>query len=161
MIILCFIILMYRRIDGKSLNGYFLENVHSRLQILQFYSLYIRCFCLGRFCASFPFLTFSFNARYKNRVMDLKELYTTAELAKFALSEEEAEKLSKEVSRMLEYFSMMMKVDISGLDPTSYILQKENRTRDDSIIEAERNPDGIIEMAPERDGRFFVIPNVL
>ncbi len=93
--------------------------------------------------------------------MDLKELYTTAELAKFALSEEEAEKLSKEVSRMLEYFSMMMKVDISGLDPTSYILQKENRTRDDSIIEAERNPDGIIEMAPERDGRFFVIPNVL
>ncbi len=93
--------------------------------------------------------------------MDLKELYITAELAKLDLSEEEALKLSKEVSRMLEYFSMMMKVDVEGLDPTSYILQKENRTREDSIPEEERNPDGILEMAPERDDRFFVIPNVL
>ncbi len=93
--------------------------------------------------------------------MDLKELYVTAELAKLALSEEEALKLSEEVSRMLEYFSMMMKVDVSALDPTSYILQKENRTRADSVITDNSVPERLLEMAPERDDRFYVIPNVL
>ncbi len=93
--------------------------------------------------------------------MDLKELYVTAELAKLALSEEEAVKLSEEVSRMLEYFSMMMKVDVSELDPTSYILQKENRSRDDSVISDNSVTDSLLDMAPEREDRFFVIPNVL
>lgn len=93
--------------------------------------------------------------------MDLKELYVTAELAKLALSEEEALKLSEEVSRMLEYFSMMMKVDVSELDPTSYILQKENRTRADSVITDNSVPERLLDMAPERDDRFYVIPNVL
>ncbi len=93
--------------------------------------------------------------------MDLKELYITAELAKLALSKEEALKLSEEVSRMLEYFSMMMKVDVTDLDPTSYILQKENRTREDSLSTEAAPHDTLLDLAPERDDRFIVIPNVL
>ncbi len=93
--------------------------------------------------------------------MELEELYITAGLAKLALTEKEALKLSKEVSRMLEYFSLMKEVDVSSLDPTSHILQKENRTREDSPSSEENVSNKLLDLAPERDERFIVIPNVL
>ncbi len=93
--------------------------------------------------------------------MDLKELYTTAELAKLELNKMEAEKLALEVSKMLEYFSVMMNVDVSGLEPTNYVLQKVNRTRPDKAAHEKNLSKEIMENAPERDENFIVIPNVL
>ncbi len=94
--------------------------------------------------------------------MDIKELYITASLAKLELNKAEAEKLAGEVSRMLEYFSSMEKIDITSLEPTNYVLQKENRTRDDSESAPDTmTPEKILVQAPIRDDRFIVIPNVL
>lgn len=94
--------------------------------------------------------------------MDIKELYITASLAKLELNKAEAEKLAGEVSRMLEYFSSMEKIDITSLEPTNYVLQKENRTRHDSESAPDTmTPEKILAQAPMRDDRFIVIPNVL
>ena len=53
-----------------------------------------------------------------------KELSITAALACMELSEEETRRLGKEVTGMLEYFSRMMEVDISALEPTTHALLK-------------------------------------
>jgi len=93
--------------------------------------------------------------------MDTKELYQTASLARLELDEKEAEKLSKEVSQMLEYFSLMAEVNVEGLEPTTHALMKNNRLRPDSIAEQKVDPDEMLENAPDLEDRFVLIPNVL
>lgn len=92
--------------------------------------------------------------------MNLDELYLTARLAKLDLGEKEAEKLAVEVSRMLEYFSVMEKVSVEGLDATVQTLGQENITRAD-IVSSVDVTDKLISNAPESEGRFIIIPNVL
>jgi aspartyl-tRNA(Asn)/glutamyl-tRNA(Gln) amidotransferase subunit C len=92
--------------------------------------------------------------------MNLDELYLTAKLAKLDLGEKEAEKLAIEVSRMLEYFSVMEKVSVEGLDATVQTLGQENITRAD-IVSSIDVTEKLISNAPESEGRFIIIPNVL
>jgi aspartyl-tRNA(Asn)/glutamyl-tRNA(Gln) amidotransferase subunit C len=92
--------------------------------------------------------------------MKLDELYVTAKLAKLDLGEAEAEKLAVEVSRMLEYFSIMEKVDVSGLDATVQTLGNENRTRPDEVKTVDVR-DKILANAPETEDSFITIPKVL
>ncbi len=92
--------------------------------------------------------------------MNLDELYLTAKLAKLDLGEKEAEKLAVEVSRMLEYFSIMEKVSVDGLDATVQTLGQENITRQD-IVSSVDVTEKLISNAPESEGRFIIIPNVL
>ena len=92
--------------------------------------------------------------------MNLDELYLTAKLAKLDLGEKEAEKLAVEVSRMLEYFSVMEKVDVTGLDATVQIPGQENIIRPDTVSSIDVT-EKLISNAPESEGRFIIIPNVL
>jgi len=92
--------------------------------------------------------------------MKLDELYLTARLAKLDLDEREAEKLSIEVGRMLEYFSVMEKVDVTGLDATVQTHLQENITRAD-IVSSIDVTEKIISNAPQAENRFIIIPNVL
>ena len=92
--------------------------------------------------------------------MQKDELYITASLARLELTEKEADTLSQAVSQMIEYFSMMEKIDVTGLEPTTHVSIGEHRVRKDEVIEstlAER----MIEAAPERDDRFITVPHIL
>ena len=92
--------------------------------------------------------------------MKLDELYVTAKLAKLDLGENEAEKLAVEVSRMLEYFSVMEKVDVDGLEATVQTLGRENRTRAD-VVSSVDVTEKMLSNAPVREDRFIIIPKVL
>lgn len=96
--------------------------------------------------------------------MDTRELHTTASLAHLSLSDEEARELSQQVSRMLEYFSLMRDIDVDSLEPTTHAFSKANRLRQDTEVNGERLShvaDSLLDNAPELEDRFFVIPNVL
>ena len=86
------------------------------------------------------------------------ELQTTAKLAMLDL--EDPKKIEVAVSQMLEYFSKMMEIDVDALEPTTHALVKENRVRDD-VVRAPLNADDLLDKAPNREERFFRIPNVL
>lgn len=98
-----------------------------------------------------------FNACTK---MDREELTATAHMARLHLSEEEIENLQAAVLRMLEYFSKMREVDVAPLEPTTHVLLRQNRVRNDEPS-AEVDPDRLLENAPELEGRLITIPNVL
>ena len=59
--------------------------------------------------------------------MNKEELLTTASLALLELEEGEVDRLGEEVARMLDYFEMMTKLDVDGLEPTTHAFQKTNR----------------------------------
>ena len=84
----------------------------------------------------------------------------TARMARLKLTEEEVESLREAVGRMLAYFSQMMKIAVDELEPTTHALLRENRTREDRETPP-RDPDDLLQNAPEREDRFIVIPNVL
>ena len=89
-----------------------------------------------------------------------EELFITADLARLELDDAEAEKLNQAITQMIEYFSLMDRIDVDTLPPTTHVAVKENRTREDIPAEISL-ADKLIENAPEKDGRFIVVPNVL
>ena len=93
--------------------------------------------------------------------MDRGELDITAELALINLNDDERDKLESAVTQLLEYFSTMDRVDVSGLEPTTHALQEGNRLRQDTPREGTGIADDILEQAPDLEDRFIAIPNVL
>jgi aspartyl-tRNA(Asn)/glutamyl-tRNA(Gln) amidotransferase subunit C len=93
--------------------------------------------------------------------MDRGELDITAELALINLSDDERAELETAVSQLLEYFSTMDLVDVSGLEPTTHALQEGNRLRPDTPRDEAGISDDILEQAPDLEDRFIAIPNVL
>jgi aspartyl-tRNA(Asn)/glutamyl-tRNA(Gln) amidotransferase subunit C len=93
--------------------------------------------------------------------MDSSELDITARLALLELSPEEREQFEREVGRLLEYFSLMDGVDVSGLEPTTHALGQGNRLRADVPRQGGEVADDMLEQAPDLEDRFVAIPNVL
>ncbi len=92
--------------------------------------------------------------------MTKEDILATADLAYLGLKEGEMEALMREVTQILEYFSIMERVDVSGLEATTHALLKQNRLREDSVLEVNISDD-LLANAPELEDRFLVIPNVL
>ena len=92
--------------------------------------------------------------------MDIRELETTAALAQIDLGEGDLARLGDAVSQMLAYFEKMNALDTTGLEATTHALVKDNRVRPDTPV-ISSYADALVEQAPEREDRFFVIPNVL
>ena len=93
--------------------------------------------------------------------MDHGELEVTALLALLELSDEEREGLEQAVGQLLEHFSIMDSLDVTGLEPTTHALQDVNRVRPDIAREDDGAADQILEQAPDLEDRFIAIPNVL
>ncbi len=92
--------------------------------------------------------------------MQKEELFVTASLARLELDEREAEKLNEAITGMIEYFSLMDKIDVDDLPPTTHAASKVNRTRKDLPSDISL-ADKMVENAPEKEGRFITVPNVL
>lgn len=92
--------------------------------------------------------------------MDIRELETTAALALIDLGEGDLARLGDAVSQMLAYFEKMNGLDTGGLEATTHALVRDNRVRPDTIVPSVL-ADSLVDRAPEREDRFFVIPNVL
>jgi aspartyl-tRNA(Asn)/glutamyl-tRNA(Gln) amidotransferase subunit C len=99
--------------------------------------------------------------------MNKEELLKTASLALLELEEGEVDRLGEEVARMLDYFEMMTKLDVDGLEPTTHAFQKTNRLRADVLNNNNNNINNafnrnlIMENGNDVEDDFFVIPNVL
>jgi aspartyl-tRNA(Asn)/glutamyl-tRNA(Gln) amidotransferase subunit C len=92
--------------------------------------------------------------------MDWQELSTTAELANIELDDAEMKSLGEAVEQMFSYFSKMMEVDVSELEPTTHVLLEQSRVRPDRVAD-QGDTDALLENAPDLEDRFIVIPNVL
>ena len=93
--------------------------------------------------------------------MDSSELDITARLALLELSDTERAQFEHEVGQLLEYFSLMDGIDVSGLEPTTHALGQGNRLRADVPADGASLADSILEQAPDLEDRFVAIPNVL
>jgi len=85
------------------------------------------------------------------------EVLHVARLARLALSEEERERFSEQLSAILDAVGKVAELDLSGVEPTAHPLDLVNVWAEDepkpclSVDEALAN-------APDRDGDSFRVP---
>lgn len=79
-----------------------------------------------------------------------------ARLARLALSEEERERMGKELAVILEHAEKIQALDLDGVEPTAHAVAIDNVLRPDEV-KPSLSPDEALANAPEaEDGRFRV-----
>jgi aspartyl-tRNA(Asn)/glutamyl-tRNA(Gln) amidotransferase subunit C len=64
-------------------------------------------------------------------VIDQDQVLHVARLARLRLSAEEVPRMSHELSRVLDHIEKISELDLSGVEPTSHVVELVNVLRDD------------------------------
>jgi aspartyl-tRNA(Asn)/glutamyl-tRNA(Gln) amidotransferase subunit C len=89
-----------------------------------------------------------------------EEVLHIARLARIALTESEIDRLSEQLSHLLEHFEALQQVDTSGVPPTAQSVDLQSVMRDDEVAPS-FPPDDILGNAPRREGGCFRVRAVL
>jgi len=94
--------------------------------------------------------------------MELKDLQGTAALARLNMGDEELEKIFPAFNEMLSFFALMQEgVNEGGAEAAPETTVTADRLRPDTAPAGENISESMLSQAPDCDGRFIVIPNVL
>ena len=81
-------------------------------------------------------------------------------LAKLALSDAELDTMTRELSKIVGFVSLLDELDTTSVEPLAHPLDTQNVFRDDvpapSLSTAEA-----LQSAPRHDGQYFLVPAVL
>jgi aspartyl-tRNA(Asn)/glutamyl-tRNA(Gln) amidotransferase subunit C len=83
-----------------------------------------------------------------------------AALAKLTVSEDEKDKVAKDLNHILEYIETMNGLDTEGVEPMSHILPVKNVFREDVVIN-QNNRDELIKNAPKQMNGSFAVPKTV
>ena len=93
-------------------------------------------------------------------MIDREQVLHVARLARLRLSEEEVERMSGELSSILDHIEKIGELDLDEVEPTSHVVQVENVLRADeprpSLDRAE-----VLAVAPAVEDDRFRVPPVL
>ena len=96
----------------------------------------------------------------KKQVVDRDEVLKIAALAKLHLSEEEVSLYTDQMNEILEYMKQLDELDTEDVEPLSHVLDQINMTRPDEE-KTSLSRDEALQNAPETDGEYFIVPNVI
>lgn len=83
-----------------------------------------------------------------------------AALAKLTVSEEEKQKVAKELDHILDYIETMNGLDTEGIEPMSHVLPVKNVFREDVVVNQD-NREELIKNAPMKKDGCFVVPKTV
>lgn len=89
-----------------------------------------------------------------------KEVLETAELARLEFDEEDLEKFTNQLGRILDYIEGLNELDTTGIEPTSHVLEYSTPIREDTVDQMITQEEALSN-APEREDDFFVVPKVI
>lgn len=87
-------------------------------------------------------------------------LQYTAALAKLTVSEDEKQKVTNDLERILDYIDSMNGLDTDGVEPMSHVLPIYNVFREDEITNTD-NREQILENAPKKKDGSFAVPKTV
>ena len=89
-----------------------------------------------------------------------EDVQKVAYLARLQINEEDLEKYSEQLEKILNYVSELEKIDTQGIVPTTRAVEVINNTREDSV-EPTNVREELLDLAPNREGDFFRVPKIL
>ena len=88
------------------------------------------------------------------------EVRETAELARLALTDEEVERLGRELDSILVFMAKLASVDVEDVPPMTHAVSLDCPLRDDAVG-AQLPVDEALADAPAREGDFFQVPRII
>lgn len=92
--------------------------------------------------------------------VDAATVQKIARLARIAVSDEEAERLTGELSSILDWVEMLNEVDVDGVEPMTSVMPMDLKKREDVVTDG-GYAEKVTANAPESDDNFFVVPKVV
>ncbi len=94
--------------------------------------------------------------------MDIDEatVRRIAHLARIKVTDEEAQKLQRELSGILDWVAELNAIDTDGVPPMTGVGAAQLTLRADVVTDGGRVAD-ILRNAPKREDNFFVVPKVI
>ena len=89
-----------------------------------------------------------------------EEVLHIALLARLGLNDEEVDRLSEQLSNILENFEILQQVDTTNIPPTTQSIALQNVVSDDSIAPSLPSNE-VLANAPQKEGDLFKVRAVL
>ncbi|RVC61409.1 MAG: Asp-tRNA(Asn)/Glu-tRNA(Gln) amidotransferase subunit GatC [Mesorhizobium sp.] len=92
--------------------------------------------------------------------VDLQTVKRVAHLARIAVSEEDAKRMTGELNTILGFVEQLNEVDVSGVEPMTSVTPMEMKKRLDIVTDGNKASD-IVANAPATEENFFLVPKVV
>jgi aspartyl-tRNA(Asn)/glutamyl-tRNA(Gln) amidotransferase subunit C len=89
-----------------------------------------------------------------------KDVAHVAELARLALTEDEAELYTTQLKRILSYVEKLSALDTKGIEPLAYTVVEGTPMREDKVTGSIPREDAL-KNAPEQDRSCFKVPKII
>ena len=92
--------------------------------------------------------------------VDIATVKRVAHLARIAVSEEDAERMTGELNTIHGFVEQLNEVDVTGVEPMTSVIPMEMKERQDAVTDGNKAAD-IVANAPATDENFFLVPKVV
>ena len=83
-----------------------------------------------------------------------------ARLARIAVDDADAERMSGELNAILGFVEQLNEVDVTGVEPMTSVIPMAMRKRQDEVTDGGKAAD-IVANAPATEENFFLVPKVV
>ncbi|TFJ91323.1 Asp-tRNA(Asn)/Glu-tRNA(Gln) amidotransferase subunit GatC [Lentibacillus salicampi] len=83
-----------------------------------------------------------------------------ANLARLAITEEEADMFTEQLSSIIDYAEQLNELDTDNVEPTTHVLDLKNVLREDEPKEWISREEAL-KNAPDKQGGYFRVPSIL
>lgn len=92
--------------------------------------------------------------------VDISTVKRVAHLARIAVTEDEAERMTGELNAILGFVEQLNEVDIEGVEPMTSVTPMKMRLRKDAVTDG-NIATAVVANAPVTEDNFFVVPKVV
>lgn len=92
--------------------------------------------------------------------VDIPTVKRVARLARIAVTDEDAERMTGELNAILGFVEQLNEVDVTGVEPMTSVIPMAMKKRQDVVTDGNKAAD-IVANAPETDENFFLVPKVV
>lgn len=92
--------------------------------------------------------------------VETQDIKYIARLARIRLKDEQLERLTKQMDKILDYVNQLTSLDTKDVSPTSHILGMKNVFRQDKVKPSIPKEE-MLRLAPLKQGDFFKVPKVI
>ncbi|OPB35517.1 Asp-tRNA(Asn)/Glu-tRNA(Gln) amidotransferase subunit GatC [Bartonella taylorii] len=92
--------------------------------------------------------------------VDQETVKRIAHLARIAVHDDEAERMTKELNVILGFVEQLNEVDVSRVEPLTSVMPMTLRMREDSITDGDKVAD-IVANAPVTEENFFLVSKII
>ncbi len=92
--------------------------------------------------------------------VDIATVKRVAHLARIAVTDEDAQRMTGELNAILGFVEQLDEVDVSGVEPMTSVIPIDMKKREDVVTDGDK-ADDIVANAPATDENFFLVPKVV